>query len=78
MIDKFLFYINREIEGVKAILSPECRPLLIASIVFCYFAWTKFGLKEWVYVAYLLIKKACCLCIDLFSYLRSRRKGHEE
>lgn len=78
MIDKLLFYVNREIEGAKAILSPECRPLLFMTIVVCYFAWTKFGVRELVWVSFSLIKRVFWLCVDVFRYFRTRGKGHEE
>jgi uncharacterized membrane protein YkvI len=77
MIDAIISFVSREIEGAKALLSPECRPLLILTIVAWYFAWTKFGLRELVYIVYALIKKIIYLCIDLFRYFKNKRGGYE-
>ena len=78
MIDAFISFISREIEGAKALLSPECRPLLILTIVSWYIAWTKLGLKELVCIVWLLSKKGIYLGIDLFRYIKSKRSRHED
>jgi len=77
MIDSIVFFVNREIEGMKSLLAPQNRFLLVYTIVCLYVVWTKLGLREVVYLAWALSKRIVFICLDIFHYFRNKRGRHE-
>ena len=77
MIDSIAFFINREIEATKSLLAPENRFLLVFLVVSLYVIWTKLGLRELVYLAWILSKKIVFICLDIFRYFKNKRGRHE-
>ena len=77
MIGSVFSVIHREIEATKLLFLPENRILLALTITFWYFVWTKFGLRELVYLAWALGKRIIFLCLDIFRYFRNKRGRHE-
>jgi len=77
MIDSVLSVIHREIEGVKLLFLPGNRILLVLSVAFWYFAWTKFGLRELVCLVWNLSKRIVFICLDIFRYFKNKRGRHE-